>query len=89
MMDFAQMIVEFGFPIACVIALGLFVLKFYNDYTKQTNAREEKLYDELRECRAVNSKAIETIAQYADSLGVIQTDIKEIKADVELLTMNK
>lgn len=89
MMDFAQMIVEFGFPIACVVALGLFVLKFYNDYTKQTNAREEKLYDELKECRAVNSKAIETIAQYADSLGVIQTDIKEIKADVELLTMNK
>jgi hypothetical protein len=89
MMDFAQLIMEFGFPIACVIALGLFVLKFYNDYTKQTNAREEKLYEELKECRAVNSKAIETIAQYADSLGVIQTDIKEIKADVELLTMNK
>lgn len=89
MMDFAQMILDFGFPIACVIALGLFVLKYYNDYTKQTNAREEKLYNELKECRAVNSKAIETIAQYAESLGEIKTDIKDIKADVELLTMNK
>lgn len=88
-MDFAQMIMDFGFPIACVIALGLFVLKYYNDYTKQTNAREEKLYNELAECRAVNSKAIETIAKYAESLGEIKNDIKDIKADVELLTLNK
>lgn len=88
-MEFTQMIVDFGFPIACVVALGLFVLKFYNDSTKQATAREEKLYEELKECRAVNSKAIETIAQYAESLGEIKTDIKDIKADVELLTLNK
>lgn len=85
-MDFAQLILEFGFPIACVIALGAFVLMFYKDYTKRTNAREDKLYSELAECHKINHQAIETIASYANSLGEIKTDIKDIKADIALLT---
>ena len=79
-MDIAQLILDFGFPIACVIALGAFVLMFYKDYTKQTTAREEKLYTEIAECHKINHQAIETIAIYANSLGEIKTDIKDIKA---------
>ncbi len=79
-MDIAQLILDFGFPIACVIALGAFVLLFYKDYTKRTNAREDKLYDELAECHKINHQAIETITIYANSLGEIKTDVKEIKS---------
>ena len=79
-MDIAQLILDFGFPIACVIALGAFVLMFYKDYTKQTNAREEKLYTELAECHKINHQAIETIATYANSLGEIKADVKDIKS---------
>lgn len=85
-MDISQLIFDFGFPVACVIALGAFVLLFYKDYMKQTAAREEKLYNEISECRKVNHQAIETIGVYANSLSEIKADIKDIKADVALLT---
>lgn len=45
-------------------------------------AREEKLYEQLEESRKVNAQAIATIALYAERLGVIEEDIKEIKQDV-------
>jgi septal ring factor EnvC (AmiA/AmiB activator) len=50
--------------------------------------REDKLYEEIKENRAVNARAIETISQYANSLDVIKEDIKEIKSDITVI-MNK
>ena len=47
--------------------------------------REEKLYEEIKENRAVNAKAIETIAHYADKLDNIQNDVSEIKTDITIL----
>ena len=72
----------------CVFALGAFVLMFYKDSTKRNNAREDMLYAELAECHKINQQAIDTIGVYANSLGEIKTDIKDIKADIELLTKN-
>jgi chromosome segregation ATPase len=70
-----------GFPIACVIGLGWFIYKIYNDTTK----REDKLYSELANCRAVNEKAIDTIAHYAEKLDIIQSDINDIKTDITVI----
>ena len=70
-----------GFPIVCVIALGIFVYKIY----KASEAREEKLREELKESHATNAKAIETIAKFADSLDIMKTDIGDIKTDVAIL----
>lgn len=64
-----------GFPILCVFALGWFVWHIYQQSVK----REEKLMVELAECRTVNAKAIETLAIYAERLGAIEADVKEIK----------
>ena len=75
MTTLTELIVNFGFPIALVIAMGAFIWVIY----KQSVAREEKLMTELSECRAVNRKAIETLSIYAERLGVIETDVKEIK----------
>lgn len=91
-----ELITNLGFPIACVVAMGMFIYKFYNDYTKETKAnmeavqarckeREEKLYEEIKENREVNAKAIETIAHYAEKLDIIQSDIKDIKTDITMI----
>lgn len=70
-----ELITTVGFPIALVIAMGFFIWKIY----QQSVAREEKLMTEIAENRIVNEKAIETLTIYAERLGVIESDVKEIK----------
>jgi phosphopantetheine adenylyltransferase len=67
-----------GFPIVCVLALGFFVYKLW----QQSAQREDKLMTNLTECRLVNEKAIETIALYADRLTHIENNVEAIKNDV-------
>jgi hypothetical protein len=92
----AKAITDVGFPAACVIGLAWFAWYMVNR-ADQRNAenmekvqqrckeREDILFSELRESREVNSKAIETIARYAEKLDVIQHDINEIKTDVTVI----
>ena len=96
---FTELITSVGFPIACVIALAWFCFYMVKK-TNETNkynmeqlqqrclARETKLYEEIKENREVNAKAIETIARYAEKLDIIQSDVNEIKTDITIL-MNK
>ena len=85
MEQFLPIIAEVGFPIACVIALGFFVWKLY----QQSVERENKLYEEIDASREVNAKAIETLAIYSEKLGTIQSDIAEIKSDVAVIMGEK
>ena len=78
---FVELISTLGFPIACVIALGIFVLKIYN----QSVTREDKLMGEIIENRLVNEKAIETIAQFAERFTHIENDVEAIKTDINLI----
>ena len=71
-----ELISNFGFPIVLVLAMGLFIWKMY----QQSVTREDKLMNELAECRVVNDKAIETLSIYAERIGVIEADVKEIKS---------
>lgn len=70
-----ELIGTLGFPIALVLAMGFFIWNIY----KQSVTREEKLMQEITENRVVNAKAIETLTLYAERLGNIETDVKEIK----------
>jgi hypothetical protein len=79
---FIELIGTIGFPIACVLALGIFVFKLW----QQSVEREKTLMTEIAENRLVNEKAIETIAHYADRLDAIQADIGEIKNDIVIIT---
>ena len=79
-----ELIGTLGFPIACCLALGLFVWKIY----KQSVERENKLMAEIIENRIVNEKAIETIALYAERLTHIEGNVEEIKTDVTLIKEN-
>lgn len=85
-----------GFPIACVLGMGYFIYKIYNDTTAQNNKnmekvqarcqeREDRLYAEIAENRKVNQQAIETIALYAERLTHMETNIEEIKTDVIII----
>ena len=77
-MDYVKLIMEIGFPIVCVIVLARFIHQLYKDSVK----REEDLKVELAESRAVNAKAIDTLATYAGRLDNIQHDVEEIKDDI-------
>lgn len=74
-----------GFPIACAIALAVFIWKIVIITVNNQKEREDKLYNELAECRSVNEKAIATIAQYADSLSTIKQDVGHIKNDITVI----
>lgn len=76
-----ELIPSLGFPIVCVIALGFFVWKIYN----QSIVREDKLMAEITENRLVNEKAIETIAQFAERFTHIESDVELIKTDINVI----
>lgn len=70
-----ELIATLGFPIVCVLALGIFVYKLW----QQSVTREERLMNEITENRVINTKFAEIIAQYEVELGEIKVDIKDIK----------
>lgn len=73
-----ELIQTVGFPVFCVLGMGIFIFKLW----QQSVVRENKLYLQLDECRKINSKAIDTISKYSERLDVIQDDVREIKQDV-------
>lgn len=96
MEEWVNVISTLGFPAACVVAMAAFIFHIYKQTTKEYAAnmekvqarckeREDKLYTELAKSQEVNSKAIETIAHYAEKLDVIQKDISEIKTDITII----
>ena len=72
---FIELITTLGFPIACVLALGVFVYKLWQQSVK----REEKLMEEITENRRINTKFAEIIAGYDITLSEIKSDVKDIK----------
>lgn len=81
-MNITEIIQQFGFPVACVVACGWFILYMYKNSENNNKERENKLYNELAECRIINKQAIETIATYASKLDNIQDDVSYIKEKV-------
>lgn len=77
---FVSLISTVGFPIACVIALGLFIWHIY----KRSEQREDELRQEIKENQAINGKFAEIIATHTAELGEIKTDIREIKNTLEI-----
>lgn len=70
-----EIIGTLGFPIAACIALCWFIYRVY----KASEKREEDLRKEIKESQAINANAIKTLALYAERLGNIESDVKEIK----------
>lgn len=88
-----------GLPIALIVVLIFVIYQMGKKQNEQAEKnmqmvqerckeREEVLYEEIRENRRVNEKAIDTISRYSEKLEVIQTDVREIKQDITLLMLN-
>ena len=78
---FVELISTVGFPVACVIALGWFIFKIYN----QSINREDELRNEIKENQKINGKFAEIINRYSIELSEIKTDVKEIKEDLIII----
>lgn len=76
------LIANVGFPIACVLALGWFVYRFYVDYTNSSNERETKLMVFIKEEQAQLQQLVSTNAEFVEVLNSYKTDIETIKHDV-------
>ena len=85
-----ELIPTLGFPIICVLGLGWFIYKIYNDTTKQNaenmervqvrcQEREEKLYEQLEKQNETNGKFASIIAHYEVKLDEIKEDVRDIK----------
>lgn len=77
-----ELIGMFGFPITACLILGAFIFKIY----KKSEEREAELRQEINKSQEINQEAIKTLAIYAERLSVIETDVREIKEDIMLLT---
>lgn len=91
-----NLISNVGFPIAIALGLMWFIYQVFLKTTEQNEKnmeqvqnrckeREEKLYTELAENRAINRQAIDTIAHYAEKLDTIQSDVSDIKTDITVI----
>ena len=80
---YTNIISTVGFPIACVIALGFFIYKAWNDMSKRSTEREEKLYTMLASAQNSIDEAVETNGKFLTQLKVMQGNLYEISKDVD------
>ena len=87
------LITTLGFPIFCVLALGYFIYKSYEQIEKRNEGREEKLYTMLANSQSAIDNAIETNAKFVAQLESMQNNVNRISDDVddikEYLKLNK
>lgn len=80
---YTNVISTVGFPITCVIALALFIYKAWNDMSKKSAEREEKLYTMLASAQKSIDEAIETNGKFLSQLEVMQGNLNDISSDVD------
>ena len=80
---YTNVISTVGFPIACVIALAFFIYKAWNDMSKKSAEREEKLYAMLASAQNSIDEAIETNGKFLSQLEVMQGNLNDISSDVD------
>lgn len=82
MEQFTALISSFGFPVACVCALGYFIWYFFKQTKEESQQRESNLMDFIQRSQEINAEFAEIIAKYEVKLDEIQKDIEDIKDEV-------
>lgn len=85
MEQFTELMSSFGFPVACVCALGWFIWYFFKESKEESRQRESTLMDFIRHSQEINAEFAEIIAKYEVKLDEIQKDIEDIKEDIDEL----
>lgn len=79
---FVSLISTVGFPIACVIALGVFIWRIY----QRSEKREDELRAEITENRVINAQFADIISKYSMEISEIKENVKEIKEDIVIIS---
>lgn len=82
MEQFTALISSFGFPVACVCALGCFIWYFFKQTKEESQQRESNLMDFIQRSQEINAEFAEIIAKYEVKLDEIKKDIEDIKDEV-------
>lgn len=85
MEQITEIMSSFGFPVACVIALGWFIWYFFKQSKEESRDRENSLADFIRRSQEINAQFAEIIAKYEVKLDEIHKDIEDIKEDISEL----
>lgn len=92
----STLITTVGFPIFCVLALGIFVYKAYNRISDENRQREEKLYtmlgksqEQLDRMEEVNASFVEVLNDFKEDNKLIKKDLEDIKETVKKLPKRK
>ena len=79
MTDAIQIINSIGFPIFCVLALGIFVYRTFQRISDENKDREAKLYEMVGKLQEQLANSIETNSRFVTRLEAITSDIDDIK----------
>lgn len=78
-----------GFPILCVIALGVFIYKAYDRIAQENKEREEKLYtligksqEQLDKLEEINSGFVKVLESFTKDNEQLKLDITYIKESI-------
>lgn len=79
MTEAIQIINSIGFPIFCVLALGIFVYRTFQRISDENKDREAKLYEMVGKLQEQLANSIETNSRFVTRLEAITSDIDDIK----------
>lgn len=90
MEDMVSVISTVGFPIFCVLALGLFIYKAFQTITAANAEREKTLYatinqirEQLNKSTEINASFVEILSDFRTDISKIQSDLAEIKSEIK------
>lgn len=78
-----SLITSVGFPITCVIFLGMFIYRFSNQVMSYNKEREDKLYDLVGKSQEQLDRLEDTLEDYITVLGKLRDDVNRISEDIE------
>ena len=76
------LITSVGFPIFCVLALGWFIWKAYNNIMERSEKREDRLYTVIKETQEQMDKVTNINGEFAEIMRAYKSDLESIKEDV-------
>ncbi|GAB6150195.1 hypothetical protein [Clostridium novyi] len=79
----AELIQSFGFPVACVIGLGLYLKQLTEQQRQDAKEDKERLYANLEKLNKSNTEVVTTNRMLVEHM---QGDIKNIEVKVDKLT---
>ena len=76
MEGFITVVQTLGFPVACVIALGIFVYKFVERIQSENEQRENRLMDLIQNCQGKLEQVTTILNKLCDDVDELKQDIK-------------